>query len=77
MPDFQIPAGSQFGNTRSQQRTQQITSDASTIREFVPGHAFKRIHWLSTARTGRIMVKEFDLEPSVGVWLLLDMQRSV
>lgn len=77
MPDFQIPAGSQFGNTRSQQRTQQITSDASTIREFVPGDAFKRIHWLSTARTGRIMVKEFDLEPSAGVWLLLDMQRSV
>ncbi len=77
MPDFQIPAGSQFGNTRSLERTQQITSDASTIREFVPGDAFKRIHWLSTARTGRIMVKEFDLEPSAGVWLILDMQRSV
>ncbi len=77
MPDFQIPAGSQFGNTRSLQRTQQITSDASTIREFVPGDAFKRIHWRSTARTGRIMVKEFDLEPSAGVWLILDMQRAV
>lgn len=77
MPDFQIPAGSQFGNTRSLERTQQITSDASSIREFVPGDPLKRIHWLSTARTGRIMVKEFDLEPSAGVWIILDMQRSV
>lgn len=77
MPDFQIPAGSQFGSTRSLKRTQQITSDASGIREFAPGDPLKRIHWLSTARTGRIMVKEFDLEPSAGVWIILDMHRSV
>ncbi len=77
MPDFHIPAGSQFGSTRSLQRTQQVTSDASGIREYVAGDAYKRIHWLSTARTGRLMSKEFDLEPSAGVWIILDMQRSV
>ena len=77
MPDFRIPTGSFFGNTRSNIRSPQVTADASSVRELVPGDEMKRIHWLSTARKMTLMVKEFDLEPAASVWLVLDMQRSI
>ena len=77
MPDFRIPSGSFFGSSRSNARSQQITSDASGVRDLVPGDEMKRIHWLSTARHGTLMVKEFDIEPASSVWVVLDMHRSV
>jgi uncharacterized protein (DUF58 family) len=58
-------------------RTQQITPLATTIRPYAPGDAFNRIHWPTTARTGEIQVKEFDLEQTADVWLFLDLEGSV
>lgn len=77
MPELTVPAGHQFGSSRSSSRTQQITSDAAGIRDFAPGDPMKRIHWLSTARRGQITVKEFDLEPAASVWIALDLNRAV
>lgn len=77
MPDFRIPTGSFFGSSRSNIRSPQVTTDASSVRQFVPGDEMKRIHWLSTARNRTLMVKEFDVEPAASVWVVLDMQRSV
>lgn len=34
--------------------------DPRGLREYVPGDAIKHIHWRSSARIGRLMVKEFD-----------------
>jgi uncharacterized protein (DUF58 family) len=36
-----------------------------------------RIHWLSSARRGRLIVKEFELDPMAEVWLFLDAQAGV
>ena len=77
MPDFRVPTGSFFGNSRSNIRSPQVTADASSVRELVPGDEMKRIHWLSTARKQTLMVKEFDLEPAASVWIVLDMHRAV
>ncbi|MBI2935932.1 MAG: DUF58 domain-containing protein [Chloroflexi bacterium] len=57
-------------------RTPQVTPHASTIREYKSGDSLNRIHWPTTARTERLMVKEFDQGVGGGVWLLLDMQKS-
>ena len=57
--------------------SQHITTSASSIRGYVFGDSFNRIHWPSTARLGEVMVKEFDLEPMGKVWLFLDMQAEV
>ncbi|MBI2755759.1 MAG: DUF58 domain-containing protein [Chloroflexi bacterium] len=53
------------------------TPSVSTVREYAPGDPFNRIHWATTARTGRIMVREFELDPSADVWILLDLHRDV
>jgi len=54
-----------------------VTTNVAGVREYVPGDSFNRIHWPSTARTGRLIVKEFELDPTADIWLFLDMQREV
>lgn len=46
------------------------------IREYVPGDSRNRIHWPSTARTGQLIVKEFDSDLSRKVWVVLDLSRA-
>jgi uncharacterized protein (DUF58 family) len=77
LPNFTIPGGELSGESRVKTRTHAVTPNAAGIREYVPGDSFNRIHWPSTARTGRIMVKEFELDPSSEVWLVIDMEARV
>ena len=46
------------------------------IREYVPGDSFNRIHWRSTAHTGKLIVKEFDIDQSEKIWVILDMHKD-
>ena len=43
----------------------------------MPGDAFNRIHWPTTARTKRLMVREFELDPTADVWIVLDLDTEV
>jgi uncharacterized protein (DUF58 family) len=47
------------------------------VRDYVPGDSFSRIHWASTARQNRLIVKEFELDPMSNVWVFLDMDGGV
>jgi uncharacterized protein (DUF58 family) len=58
-------------------RTHYVTTNVSGVREYFPGDSFNRIHWPSTARHDRLIVKEFELDPTADVWLFLDMQSGV
>jgi uncharacterized protein (DUF58 family) len=52
---------------------------AASVREVRPyrsGDLPSRIHWLSTARLGTLMVKEPEGEPAAHVWLVLDLQAG-
>lgn len=73
---FEIFPGAMPGRGRGSQRSLQTTTNVVTVREYVPGDALARIHWPSTARLGQFMVKEFDLDPTIDVMLLLDMNRD-
>jgi uncharacterized protein (DUF58 family) len=77
IPGFPLPWGMASGNSRSSLRTQQITTDAAGIRDYAPGDSLHRIHWLHTARRGQLQSKEFDLEPSGNLWVILDLDASV
>jgi len=77
LPGLDLPRGMLPGAARSSFRTQNITPNVSGIREYLPGDSLNRIHWLSTARHGELMVKEFDLEPSGNLWIVLDLDASV
>jgi uncharacterized protein (DUF58 family) len=77
VPNFPSPAGLLPGGEALRRRTSQITSNAAGVREYEPGDPLNRIHWLSTARRNRMMVKEFELDPLAEVWLFVDSNRSV
>jgi uncharacterized protein (DUF58 family) len=77
LSSFELPTGELPGETRLRRRTHNITPNASGIREYAPGDSYNRIHWPTTARMGKIMVKEFELDPSSDVWIFLDMHRDV
>lgn len=47
------------------------------IRPYVSGDSFRRIHWPSTVRTGKLMVKVLESHSTDDVWLVLDMQEKV
>jgi uncharacterized protein (DUF58 family) len=77
LPSFPIPAGRLPGGEALRRRTYQVTPNASGVRDYAPGDSFNRIHWKSTARRGRLISKEFELDPMADVWLILDGNRSV
>lgn len=77
LTDFVLPGGELSGDSRIKTRTHAMTPNAAGLREYQPGDALARIHWLSTAKTGRMMVKEFELDPSSEVWIILDMDSGV
>ena len=59
-----------------QRRTPFVTTNVSGVRDYAPGDSFSRIHWPSTARTVRLISKEFELDPTADVWLFLDLERA-
>lgn len=74
---FPNPPGLLPGGEALRRRTAQITSNAAGVREYSPGDPLNRIHWISTARRDRLMVKEFELDPLAEVWIFVDADRSV
>jgi uncharacterized protein (DUF58 family) len=77
IPYFALPTGLLPGGDALRRRTHYVTTNAAGVREYVPGDSFNRIHWRSTARRDRLIVKEFELDPMSDVWIFLDMQRGV
>lgn len=77
LPGFVLPNAELPGGQEVRSRTHQVTPNVATIREYMPGDSFNRIHWRSTARIGELMVKEFELDPTAEVYIVLDMQERV
>ncbi|MBK9714759.1 MAG: DUF58 domain-containing protein [Kouleothrix sp.] len=77
LPSFSLPSAELPGGQDVKSRTYHVTPNVSTIRDYQPGDSFNRIHWRSTARTGQLMVKEFELDPTAEIYLVLDMQERV
>jgi uncharacterized protein (DUF58 family) len=75
--DFPFPSGRLPGGDALRQRTHQVTPNASGVRDYVPGDSLNRIHWRSTARMRRLIVKEFEFDPQAEVWIILDAQGAV
>ena len=76
LPGFTLPASQLSGGPTPDRRTQTVTPMVTGIREYVQGDAFNRISWSATARLARLMVKEFDIDPTSDVWLVLDLHAD-
>ncbi len=76
---FFVPSGK--GWTEGVMRGRAFTPSpiASGVREHTSADAVSRVHWPATAHTGRLMVKEFDREPSGpadAVWVALNLNEQ-
>lgn len=77
LPNFWVPPASLPGEGRFRRRTHYVTPNASGVRPYEFGDSFNRIHWRSTARTGELMVKIFELDPASDIWIIMDLHRDV
>lgn len=74
---FAPSIGSLRGGETRYQRTHHVTANVSGTREYAPGDSYNRMHWKSVAHYDRLIVKEFELDPTADVWILLDLERGI
>ncbi len=72
-----LPPGVLSGGDALRRRSYQATANAVSVREYAPGDSFNRIHWKSTARRNRLIVKEFELDPLTDIWIVPDLSAEV
>ncbi|MBI4200143.1 MAG: DUF58 domain-containing protein [Chloroflexi bacterium] len=77
LPAFHLSLAQWHSQGTSSRRTQDASPSVSTVREYTHGDSLKRIHWPSTVRTSKLMVKEFDSEVGNQAWIVLDLHRDV
>ena len=77
LPPFSMPHGELVGQGVAQGNAPTSTESVSTVREYQPGDSSRHVHWPSTARKGRLMLKQFDSGMDDVTWVLLDLQEAV
>ncbi|RMF78450.1 MAG: DUF58 domain-containing protein [Chloroflexi bacterium] len=73
---FDLPIGILSGGEARRRRTHYVTTNAAGVREYVNGDSFNRIHWPTTARRNKLMVKEFEIDPLVDIWIFVDFSAN-
>ena len=74
---FPNPPGVMTGGEALHRRTHYITPNAAGVREYMPGDSLSRIHWKTTVRRDKLMVKEFELDPQADIWMFVDGEKIV
>ncbi|UOE43960.1 DUF58 domain-containing protein [Agromyces larvae] len=46
------------------------------VREYVPGDSQRHVHWKATARTGKLMVRQYEESRHARIAVLLDVDRA-
>jgi uncharacterized protein (DUF58 family) len=76
LSNFELPMGMLTGGEAQRRRSHYVTTNAAGVRDYVPGDSFNRIHWRSSARKDHLIVKEFEIDPLVDIWLFADFSRA-
>ncbi|MCG8353717.1 MAG: DUF58 domain-containing protein [Chloroflexales bacterium] len=77
LPPLMFPRGLRGGLARADLLQLFATPSVGGLREYHPGDLLSHIHWPTVARTGTLMVKEFDQERAGAIWIVLDLNRAV
>jgi uncharacterized protein (DUF58 family) len=77
LPYFRLPLAGRLGEESARYRSQTRTPHVATIREYIYGDSLNQIHWLSTAKSGQLMSKEFDSGGGSDVWVVLDLEQKI
>ncbi len=67
------------GRTRAERRSKKTGSgiEFADHREYAPGDDFRTLDWNVYQRTGRLLVRLFEEEEDLSVYVLLDQSRSM
>ncbi|MGQ9594765.1 MAG: DUF58 domain-containing protein [Anaerolineae bacterium] len=76
LPPLTLPRGQAAGRSGLARGGIEAPTDAASVRDYLPGDSLRRIHWRSVARLSRWMVKEYDVEPSGDLWIVLDLESG-
>lgn len=76
IPDYAMAHLNLSGDAGDRRRTHLVSPHVSSVREYVAGDSMSRIHWPSTARQSKLMVKLFDQGEAGEVWVVFDQHRS-
>lgn len=71
-----LPAASMSGGKAINRNAAVAAHTISGLREYISGDPLNRISWTATARTGTMMIKEFDPDPTSDLWVLLDLPEA-
>jgi uncharacterized protein (DUF58 family) len=74
---FPNPPGVLTGGEALRQRTHYVTPNAAGVRDYAPGDSLNRIHWPTTVRRDKLMVKEFELDPQADIWIFVDAEKAI
>lgn len=73
---LELPARQPFGSLRTREHAFQDPSHLAEVRPYRNGDHLKLVHWRTTARRGRLFVKEYELTASAELHIALDLQRA-
>lgn len=76
LPALFSDAGGSGGGGRRRPRVRPSGLEPHGVREYVEGEPLRAVHWASSARRGRLMVRELEDAPRDSVAIVLDVERS-
>jgi len=78
LPDMAATGGIRTGLPGDRGRhPRDLPPSAAGVREHDPADGINRIHWISTARQGRLMSRTFDAEDGTDLLIVLDLRRAL
>ena len=77
LPLFALPRRGSPGEGERRSPFSSTSPMVTSVREYLPSDTFGRIHWPSTARTGQLMVKQFEQDTGSDGGRVLDLHRNV
>lgn len=72
-----IPLNQPFGPVRIRQLAFEDPSNPAGIRPYRPGDSPRHMHWRTTARKGELMLKQYELQATTQLMILVDLQAAV
>lgn len=81
LPPLIDPRGLSRGSGTANLISMDQTTSATSVRLYAPGDPLRRIHWRTTAKHHTsdqedLYVREFDIEPSGDVWIIMDLDAT-
>jgi uncharacterized protein (DUF58 family) len=78
LPDVFLPHQQSAGSHRPlRQALAAETISVFSTRPYLPGDPLRRVHWRTSARQGKLHVKQFDPETTSTAWLIPDFDAAV